>query len=341
MSAQELCIYTPNNGEWHRQSGNVATVNGDAGSNPGVARDARYLVTDEKFEITDIPAAMSKMGWHKSAALLRKWFAYAPKNQASDAFEKANGFTRNSSSTYPEDRIDTASISLDWVESFPRKKQAFSKLSETLYLTTPRAKSELVKKVYQYRGRRSLNALEICGGEIAKLHRDFEFQRILIDTTALQKAEQFFGALLQHGKPDDLAGALGGFGMYAAIAEANFKPGLWGGINVEVTKVAIYVKNPYSFFDDATEGGSQYLGHWNRDGICLVPEGFVAQKANWGSWSRYAIQPEGPYGRTLWPVHNSDFRRWQDVHNAGGDMILYSDYRLVKLSTPIKLSVKN
>ncbi|WP_321880835.1 DUF6402 family protein [Paraburkholderia bannensis] len=341
MSAQELFIYTPNNGEWRKQSGNVAAVNGEAGNHPGIARDARYLVTDDKFEITDIPAAMSKMGWHKSAALLRKWFAYAPKNQALDAFQKANGFAKDSSSTYPDNRIDTVSISLDWVESFPRTKQAFSKLSETLYLTTPRAKNELVKKLYPYRAQRSLNALEVCSDQIARLHRDFEFQRVLVDATALQKAEQFFGAMLRHGKPDDLAGALGGFGMYAAVAEANFKPGFLGGIGVEVTKVAIYVKNPYSFFDDTMEGGSQYLGHWNRDGICLVPEAFVAQKANWGNWSSYAIQPEGPYGRTFWPVHNSDFRRWQDAHNAGGDMILYSDSRLVTLSPPIKLQVKS
>jgi hypothetical protein len=76
--------------------------------------------------------------------------------------------------------------------------------------------------------------------------------------------------------------------MYTAVAEANFKPGLLGGTNLEVTRVAIYAKNPYSFFDDTTDGGSQYLGHWNRDGICLVPEGFVAQKANWGNWSNYA-----------------------------------------------------
>jgi hypothetical protein len=340
MSAQELFVYTPHDGEWRKQSGNVVAVSNEVGHNPGVARDARYLATPDKFEITDIPAAMSKMGWHVSAALLKKWFAYAPKNQALDAYQKANGFRKDSSSTYPDDRIDITSISLDWVESYPRTKQAFSKLGENLYLTTPRAKDELLRKVYPYREKRSLNALDACGGDIARLHQRFQFQRILVDTTTLEKAEQFFGAILHHGKPDDLAGALGGFAMYTAVAEANFKPGLLGGTNLEVTKVAIYAKNPYSFFDDTTDGGSQYLGHWNRDGICLVPEGFVAQKANWGNWSNYAIQPEGPYGRTFWPVHNRDFRRWQDVHNAGGDMILYSDYRLVTLSPPIKLTVK-
>lgn len=107
-----------------------------------------------------------------------------------------------------------------------------------------------------------------------------------------------------------------------------------------VTKIAIYMKNPYSFFDDKTEGGSQYLGHWNKDGIALVPFGLVAQKENFGSWSNFKIQPEGPYGRTFWPIHNADFRRWQDQHNAGGDMILYSDYRVIRIA-PIKFKVKS
>lgn len=85
MSAQELSIYTPNNGEWRKQSGNVAPVSSEAGNHPGVERDARYLATGEKFEITEIPAAMSKMGWHKSAALLRKWFAYTLSSLAGHA----------------------------------------------------------------------------------------------------------------------------------------------------------------------------------------------------------------------------------------------------------------
>lgn len=144
--------------------------------------------------------------------------------------------------------------------------------------------------------------------------------------------------MLNYGKPDDLAGALGGFGMYAAAAKIRIRPPVIGTGSIgEVTHIAIYVKNPYSFFDDKKESGSQYLGHWNRDGICLVPEGYVAQWANFGSWSNYIIQPEGPYGRTYWPVHNSDFRRWQNSHNAGGDMLLYSDCRIIKISQSIKV----
>lgn len=44
MNAQELFIYTPENGEWRKQSGNVAAARGEVESYPGVARDARLLV---------------------------------------------------------------------------------------------------------------------------------------------------------------------------------------------------------------------------------------------------------------------------------------------------------
>lgn len=339
MSAQELSIYTPNNGEWRKQSGNVAAVSSEAGNYPGVERDARYLATAEKFEITEIPAAMSKMGWHKSAALLRKWFAYAPKNQAVDDYQKAHGIHPDGQTgRYPVDCFDTDTIKLDWVLSFPRSHAGLRKLQDTDYLYAGNLRS-VFHAIYPYRNRPRIDTLELSDGNIQTLHEKFQFQLFRIDTSMLEKAEQFFGAILHHGKPDDLAGALGGFAMYAAVAEARFKPRFIGGVDMEITKVAIYVKNPYSFFDEPGDGGSQYLGHWNNDGICLVPEGYVAQQANWGSWSNYIIKPDGPFGRTFWPVHNSDFRRWQDTHNAGGDMILFSDCRVVNIN-PVRLRVK-
>ncbi|MDP9645161.1 DUF6402 family protein [Paraburkholderia caledonica] len=339
MSAQDLSVYSPSNGEWREQLGDIWYVNRKSGNSPGVTRDAQHLVTEEQFEVTEIPGAMSKMGWHRAAALLRKWFAYSPKNQAMNITQKRNGINADwATGAYPDDRFDMSTIKLDWVLSYPRTQAGFNKLQKSGYLNAGTAES-LVNAVYPYRDRRRIDTLELVDGNVHALHNRFQFQLFRIDTTALEKAEQFFGAMLHHGKPDDLAGALGGFAMYAAVAEARFVPAFIGGIDVEITKVAIYIKNPYSFFDDSLEGGSQYLGHWNKDGICLVPEGYVAQRENWGSWSNYVIKPEGPYGRTFWPVHNSDFRRWQDTHNAGGDMVLFSDCRVVKID-PIKFRVK-
>lgn len=237
MSAQELTVYVPDGGKWLQRTGNICYFEGET-PYPDISTPARRLPVHERFDVTEIPGAMAKMGWHTSAALLNKWFHCSP------------------------------------------------------------------------------------------------------DTSALEKAAVFFRAMLNYGMPDDLAGALGGFGLYVAPAKIRIRPPIIGsGTLAEVTHIAIYVKNPYSFFDDPIESASQYLGHWNRDGICLVPEGYVAQWADFSGWSNYIIQPEGPYGRTYWPVHNSDFRRWQDKHDAGGDMILFSDYRIEKVSPTIKVRI--
>nr|WP_027799762.1 DUF6402 family protein [Paraburkholderia dilworthii] len=212
----------------------------------------------------------------------------------------------------------------------------FKELQNTDRLGNNAAVQSILARLYSYKGYDGwIDPPHACGNDIHRFHRNFQFQRALVDTSALEKAETFFRAMLHHGLPDDLAGALGGFEFCAAIAEADQTGVAWDGSANHQSR-SLHAQ-PYSFFDDA--GGSQYLGHWNKDGIALVPFGFAAQKAGFGSWSHYAIQPEGPYGRTFWPVHNSDFRRWQEQHNAGGDMVLYSDYRVVTLKTPVRMSM--
>ncbi|WP_346777760.1 DUF6402 family protein [Paraburkholderia sp. Ac-20336] len=57
-----------------------------------------------------------------------------------------------------------------------------------------------------------------------------------------------------------------------------------------------------------------------------------------GTTWRHRVCEDPREGGSQWPVHNSDFRRWQDAHNAGGDRVLFSDYRVVKIN-PIKFGV--
>lgn len=337
MTQGEYRIFTPSGDRWmQRPATDLQVISTTAVVNTSNA--ARPLPVAQPFDVTEIPDAMEKMGWHVAAALLNKWFHYAPKNQASSSFEKANGYS--DLHAYPADRIDRTTIKLDWILSFERAANGFKELQNPFYLSNSRAREALVRKLYGYKGEypQVVNTLALCDYDIHRVHHRFQFQMFRVDTTTLEKCETFFRAELRHGKPDDLAGALGGFAFYAAVAEAEVKR-LWGGdTEITVNRIALYMKNPYSFFDDPDNGGSQYLGHWNRSGIALVPFGFIAQKENFGSWSQYPVQPEGPYGRTFWPVRNSDFRRWQDQHNAGGDMILYSDYRVVDVK-PIKIRI--
>jgi len=304
---------------------------------PSVAAPARSLSIAQPLELADIPRAMQKIGWYVSAALLNEWFHYKPGNQATNSFQKNHGYDQDGSASYPSDRFNKASVKLDWILTFPLAARVFKELQNPDFLGNAEGCLAIAKCLYAHKDQDGrFDALQACGHDIHKLHGNFQFRKLSVDTSALENSQTLFGAALHYGLADDLIGALGDFQFCAAIAEAHIKPG-WRGTEVDVTKVALYMHGPYSFFDEPNAGGSRYLGHWNKDGIALAPYDLVARKENFALWSSHPIQPEGPYGRTFWPVHNADFRRWQEQHNAGGDMILYSDYRVVTLSSPIKI----
>jgi len=329
-----LQFLTPRNGQWVKQPATVARVKGSG--KPSVDAPHKPLPEAEPLELTDIPGAMRKMGWYFSAALLDKWFSYSPKNQAETAFQKIFGYKKDGSGVYPADRIDRNTIKLDWILSFQRAKEAFDKLKTPKLLNNPAATEKVRANIAPYATHEYrpsfLDVSHICKGDIQKIHNNFQFQLMTVDVSSIEKAETYFRT------PDDLAGALGGFSFYAAIAEAHIVTNFFD-IDVIVDKAFLYMKNPFSFYDDPKAGGSQYLGHWSKDGIALSGWSFLAQKADIESWIDSPVQPEGPHGRTYWPVHNSDFRRWQNQHNAGGDMILFSEPRVFNIN-PIKLRFK-
>ncbi|WP_338083554.1 DUF6402 family protein [Burkholderia arboris] len=40
-----------------------------------------------------------------------------------------------------------------------------------------------------------------------------------------------------------------------------------------------------------------------------------------------------------WPVHNKTYRHWRSVRNRGGDFMVYSKPKLIKLDKPIILKI--
>jgi len=36
-----------------------------------------------------------------------------------------------------------------------------------------------------------------------------------------------------------------------------------------------------------------------------------------------------------YPVRNRDFRQWRELKNRGGDFVIYSDFKRIKLAKPI------
>jgi hypothetical protein len=108
-----------------------------------------------------------------------------------------------------------------------------------------------------------------------------------------------------------------------------------------VTHIVVYVTDGYSF-EGPSDTRSQYLGHWSKEGVIVVPAYAGANLAGL-PWLDYPVtagnSAESLYqpGKVYYPVRNLSFRDWQLRHRRGGDFIIYSDWKSIRLEKPIRV----
>lgn len=243
------------------------------------------------FGVRDIPAVMrTALGWPRSAAVMDLWFS-KPARAMSQA-EKEDG---QLGPLLPPAFVDTSLFTMRWLSGFKRADLALQALKDSL--ATPKALAVLAaigKSLPAGPG-------SATGLGMATLHAQGQFQRALVD---------------YDGQLDDLYGSLGRFGFYAALLDwqvSTATPSAPG--RLQVRKVALYMRDTFDFI------GSQYLGHWNRQGMGVQPvhkaTAGIAEGWRWNGWS--------PSLGWMVPVGNADFRTWRDLNQAGGDLLLFSD----------------
>ncbi|MDO9402543.1 MAG: DUF6402 family protein [Polaromonas sp.] len=287
------------------------------------------------FDIQQIPDAMRGIGGPVGAALLDKWFA-GELNYSPTPDDEVKGLNQNGV-PYPASMIDTTSIKMSWVMKFGRARRGLDEL--TSRLETPKAREAIAKALFPYRKWSSILPSEQCGGDLMRLHREFQFQFVSVEGSLSQKLTQFAAqSLLHEGIPDDLTCALGSFNLSAAIAKATLNLS-HNSSTATVTHISVYVKDNFTFTDKAGEA-SQYLGHWNRNHVAIVPAHQIAAMKNIG-WVDYAVVQGDVHAldAVLYPVKNSDFRAWQRKHRQGGDFIIYSDTMSIRLEKPITVTL--
>lgn len=286
------------------------------------------------FDIQEIPDAMRKERMPVSAKLMDRWFSgelnYSPTSDDQRAEINQNGHA------YPESMIDRTTIKMDWVLKHPRARKQYENLVSTA-IYSPNAYHALQAILAPYRrGAMDLSPWSKCGYDIRTLHRIFQFQRTFVDATFEQKAAQFVRRVPHATVPDDLTAALGAFNFYAAIAGVRFAP---RDTSATVTHIVVYVRDGYSF-EGPMDTTSQYLGHWSKNGVIVVPEVTAANFAN-VPWLDYPVVTgdlaENLFrrGKVYYPVRNRSFRECQRKHHRGGDFIIYSDYKPFLLEKPI------
>jgi hypothetical protein len=285
------------------------------------------------FDIQDIPGAMRKIGAPVGADLMDKWFA-GQLNYPPTPADERNGINQNGV-PYPAGMIDSTSVKIDWVMKFARAKAGLNDLMSRL--ATPSAQREIANALRPYRNRQDIRPWLECQSDIVRFHKEFQFQQAPVDGTLSQKLTQFITqSLFNEGVPDDLTCALGSFNLYAAVSQAWFDHKNKSAV---VTHVSVYVKDNFTF-TDAAGHASQYLGHWSRSHVAIVPAHQVAALSNVG-WLDHAVVQGSVYAKdaVLYPVKNTDFRAWQRKHNQGGDFIIYTDRLTMKLDPPIRVAL--
>ncbi|MCC8404137.1 DUF6402 family protein [Paraburkholderia sp. MMS20-SJTN17] len=294
---------------------------------PPVKRD--YMAVPP-FDIQEIPGAMRKEFLTNSAKLMERWFNgelnYGPTETDVQAEINQKG------DPYPPSMYDMMTIKLEWVLKYRRAKEAYDYLINT-GARSPRAYQALQRILRRYVGRVSVNTWTACGEKLPSLHRHFQFTFANVGSTFAQKIGELLIAAQNKNVPDDLVGVLGSFNIYAAIAYATFRRM----DEVEISGIYVYIKDSYDFTDKAGEV-SQYLGHWSKNGVVVVPyNGAAAALNNPALYIEYpvAVGNAQVAGNVYYPVQNKDFRQWALKHQRGGDFIVYSDYRFVPLNPPM------
>ena len=286
------------------------------------------------FDIQEIPGAMRKLWMPVSATLMERWFAGRLNYSPTDDDEREH--INQDGKPYPPDMYDTTTIKLDWVLKYERAKVQYDALQDHAHLMSPKALNVLGKRLAPFRVHDAqIDALKLCRVDIKQLHKHFQFQLTSIESSFGQKLRAFINQHIDNnGVPDDLTGALGSFNFCAAIGDAHFNR---DADRATITSIIIYIKDNYTFTDKKDEP-SQYLGHWNRNSVAIVP---ATSGAAIGGipWIDYPIAVGDMRVRdsVYYPVRNSSFRRWQQHHQRGGDFVIFSDYRCIRLRQPIEL----
>jgi len=293
------------------------------------------------FVLTDIVQGMRSLGWLKSATLIQRWFdgkaLIIPKN------DQQLGRP-----------IDDTTITLKWALGFKRVKSIYNDLLDNadniaaIKVLKPKVKEQIKKSFAQNPHSPSFSTAPFLA-DLQKFHSDWHYQSRGIDNFDGQ------GDGIQ--LITDFTGSLGRCAIYAAIGYVSVSGQRYNVYDnakytksfclepvVRVTHIYVYIRDVFEFND------WQYLGHWNKTGMILAPDGtlgFLGHAPFVGpSGAKPLPVDTRPTGRKLleenvyWSVHNSDFQKWREKHGKGGDFVVFSKPVLMELKNPITFTME-
>ncbi len=283
------------------------------------------------FKITDIPAAMSQLGWTEGARLMRKWFdnsAYemsiavkvgdtSPSNL--DAQKLLTDLPFDwlfSASSRVRGPVESLVSDLQDVHEFNgligRTKSPLTQLSNGLVVFMTRLKriglldENACALQNAYEDFSKLSAMQ--------LEETSQFNLIRLGSTLWEKATDNL---------DDVYGALGSFAIKIAATKFRTLSNDYGFPAIKIEEIGLYVRDTYDFLDD-----DQLLGYWNRKGVIRPwPHDYLSVPSH--------IDRNGD---RYFKVTNGAFNQYRKQKNLGGDFLVFSTVKRYPVSISIHLN---
>jgi hypothetical protein len=310
------------------------------------------------FDLQDIPGAMEKMKWPTSAKFARRWFS-------------SPAYIIPGDDTNVGRPMDDTTITLDWALKFGRVRDKYDELLAKRVYDGKKEISDIQKTIKKHIKEIFAHDRHVRGFSTApflvdlqQFHNDWKFQSILLSTRDTATA----GIVL-----NDLSGSLGGFFIRAAVGNVLVTSSKYYTYNnadntktwcmepkVHLTHVYVYLHDTYEFNAKPDDRKSQYLGHWNKTGMIVTNMGVISDfERVWlqkfsvhfdkspaylnTSGTEYPVDIGGKRHKeedVFWPVFNSDYNEWRKKHKHGGDFVIFSKPKLVKLKRPIEFTME-
>lgn len=279
----------------------------------------------ELLRLSDLSKVMDKKGWKVAAALQREWFKRSALEMT--AAEKSKRVEPRKSLDY----INDGMLSYDWLMGHPRMNDYWRQLRDNLL--SPNAKAAIIRKLKES-GKLTEKVFQRGFGAdfssdrslITKNRREFhekwQFQVIPVDIAVHQQAARYMAG------SDDLWAAFGGFSLYAALGDVTLYSPSKGWCAITLDNFVCYAIDTYEFIGD-----NQYLGHWNKNDIKVVPAAVVNDSTN--NVSPPVIRKSSAELKKLYElyfcVRNEHFNQYRKMFGKGGDMLVWTKPALYKL----------
>ncbi|MDC9582729.1 DUF6402 family protein [Xenorhabdus sp. PR6a] len=274
---------------------------------------ATTTILFDELSLYDIPKIMDNMGWTTASALMKHWFSITPAFKFND--KTRGGFVRGNSMEIPKERVNNSIVKMDWARNYDVVNSCIDDLKNIW--ESPNGKKQLFVNVFDGNKEKEIDGL---------IHVGYENSAIELDHLAQVNYKEF-GSYLD--AMDELMGAIGVGTLKAAVRGYFDIRGNKKKFTVE--NLGFYIKDTYDFTDkyypakgiisDGNNIASEILGIWSRDGVIPRKE-IPVYMASFAS---------GDFGwlyrnyRGYVPVFNRDFREWQNIHDEGGDFVVFSD----------------